>query len=112
MIDPKSKLAKLIRRMKRLKTRPLVSIEFFKKWKQVRLDLYKTPEYQSFLVEVRTRAMFFCERRCGKKGRHVHHKVRVYDNPDLVVSASNGEFLCIACHNKEHRDENKKRKAA
>jgi 5-methylcytosine-specific restriction endonuclease McrA len=104
-LDPKSKLAKLIRRMKRLKKRKMLSSEFFKKWKEVRLALYKTPEYQNFLFEVRTRAMFLCQRGCGKKGRHVHHKVRVYDNPDLVVDIDNGEFLCIACHTKEHKSE-------
>jgi len=44
-----------------------------------------------------------CERVCGKKGRHVHHKVRVYDDPTLAVEPDNGEFLCVACHRKEHK---------
>jgi len=44
-----------------------------------------------------------CVRGCGKKGRHVHHKIRVYDDPDLSLDPDNGEFLCIACHRKEHK---------
>lgn len=77
--------------------------EFLKKWSKLRNLLYKTPEYQNFLREVRIRANYMCVRMCGKKGRHVHHKVRVYDNPDLSVDPDNGEFLCISCHRKEHK---------
>jgi 5-methylcytosine-specific restriction endonuclease McrA len=111
-LDPKAKISKIIRRLKRLKKKPMASVEFFKKWKEARNELYKTPEYQNFLREVRIRAMYLCQRGCGKKGRHVHHKIRVYDNPDLVVDPKNGEFLCVACHNKEHKNEATKRKVA
>jgi len=55
------------------------------------------------MIEVRTRAMFRCQT-CSKPGRHVHHKIRVYDNPDLVVDPNNGAYLCVACHRKEHAE--------
>lgn len=91
--------------MKRLKTGYVPRKEFLQKWGRLRELLYKTPEYQSFLREVRIRALYECERGCGKKGRHVHHKIRVYDDPDKSVDPQNGEFLCIGCHRKEHKKE-------
>lgn len=77
------------------------------KWGKLRKELYKTAAYQNFLLEVRTRCMFRCQK-CNKPGRHVHHKVRVYDNPDLVVDPANGVYLCVACHRDEHKHEDKK----
>ena len=101
-LDPRSDIAKLIRRLKRLKSTS--TNDFYRKWSKLRKELYKTAAYQSFLLEVRTRAMFRCQT-CSKPGRHVHHKIRVYDNPDLVVDPNNGAYLCVACHRKEHASE-------
>ena len=92
--------------MKRLKSTFIPREEFLKKWSKLRQLLYKTPQYKAFLLEVRTRAGYKCQRdRCMKSGRHVHHKVRVYDNPDMCLDPANGEFLCVACHRKEHAKE-------
>jgi hypothetical protein len=101
--DPKSQAARILRRLKRLKKSFVPRKEFLKKWAALRNALYKTAEYQCFLHEVRIRASYMCVRGCGKKGRHVHHKIRVYDDPDLSLDPDNGEFLCIACHRKEHK---------
>jgi 5-methylcytosine-specific restriction endonuclease McrA len=54
------------------------------------------------MIEVRARACGKCER-CGKGGREVHHRIRVYDDPSLALDPDNGELLCIKCHKKEHR---------
>jgi 5-methylcytosine-specific restriction endonuclease McrA len=101
-VDPRSEVGKIIRRMKRLKGSACK--DFFVKWGKLRKELYKTAAYQNFLLEVRTRCMFRCQK-CNKPGRHVHHKVRVYDNPELVVDPSNGVYLCVACHRAEHKHE-------
>jgi 5-methylcytosine-specific restriction endonuclease McrA len=101
-VDPRSEVGKIIRRMKRLKGSSCK--DFFVKWGKLRKELYKTAAYQNFLLEVRTRCMFRCQN-CNKPGRHVHHKVRVYDNPELVVDPANGVYLCVACHRAEHKHE-------
>jgi len=101
-IDPRSDVGKIVRRMKRLKGSSCK--DFYRKWGKLRRELYKTAAYKNFLLEVRTRAMFRCQQ-CSKPGRHVHHKVRVYDDPDRVIDVANGEYLCVACHRKEHAHE-------
>jgi 5-methylcytosine-specific restriction endonuclease McrA len=103
-VDPKSEVGKIIRRLKRLKDG--YHKDFYRKWAKLRKELYKTGAYQIFLREVRIRAMYRCQR-CPKPGRHVHHIIRVYDNPDLVVDPNNAMYLCVACHRKEHAAEKK-----
>lgn len=105
--DISEDVEKIVERMLRLKKASHPLKEFLKKWGALRRELYKTGDYQCFLREVRTRAMYLCERGCGKKGRHVHHKIRVYDDPSKCVDCANAEFLCIGCHRKEHRKEEK-----
>jgi 5-methylcytosine-specific restriction endonuclease McrA len=46
--------------------------------------------------------------RCDKKGREVHHKIRVYDDPSRALDVNNGELLCKRCHNLHHKKEKKK----
>jgi 5-methylcytosine-specific restriction endonuclease McrA len=102
LVDPKSDAGRIIKRLKRLKNS--YCKDFYRKWSNLRKELYKTGAYQLFLREVRIRAMYRCQR-CPKPGRHVHHKVRVYDDPDRALDVSNGEYLCVACHRKEHAEE-------
>jgi len=79
--------------------------DFFGIWNILRDQLYRTPEYQSFLKEVRMRSAYLCTgNRCSRKGRHVHHIVRVYEDPSKAVDISNGTFLCVSCHRKEHKN--------
>lgn len=104
MIDPKSAVGKIIRRMNRLKKGFVPRTEFLRKWNKLRKELYETTEYKLFLVEVRTRANFNCQTDgCRGKGREVHHIIRVYDDPSLCVDPSNGMFLCLKCHRKQHK---------
>jgi hypothetical protein len=104
-VDPKSEVGRIIRRLKRLKAG--YTKDFYRKWSALRKELYKTGTYQLFLREVRIRAMYRCQK-CAKPGRHVHHIERVYDNPDRVVDVTNGMYLCVACHRKEHAKEAQK----
>jgi len=90
----------------RIKKKWMPPVEFFKKWNKYRKLLYETAEYQAFLFEVRARACGLCER-CGKTGREVHHRIRVYDDPSLSLSVDNGELLCKRCHNLHHKKEKK-----
>jgi 5-methylcytosine-specific restriction endonuclease McrA len=77
--------------------------EFFAKWGRLRKRLYLTKEYNLFLSEVRFRASGMCQGiRCSRKGRHVHHVVRVYDDPSLALDPNNGMFLCVKCHKAIH----------
>ena len=110
MIDPKSTVGKIIRRMNRLKTRFQPRKEFLQKWNKLRQELYETAEYKMFLVEVRTRASFRCQiDGCSKPGREVHHVIRVYDDPSKCIDPENGMFLCLACHRKQHKKEKERR---
>ena len=110
-LDPKSTIARLTRKLLRLKKSYIECEEFFKKWNKLRNLLYETPEYRDFLREVRERAGYRCER-CPSTGRgEVHHKIRVYDDPDLAIDNDNGEYLCKTCHNKEHGKTNGSRRA-
>ena len=106
MISEKTTVGKIVRRMKCLKTRFAPRTEFLRKWNKLRRELYETTEYKLFLVEVRTRAGFMCQTDgCRKRGREVHHVIRVYDDPDLCIDPANGKFLCLACHRKQHKKE-------
>lgn len=55
-----------------------------------------------------------CER-CGKPGYIVHHKKHITPNnindSNITFNWDNLEYLCLDCHNKEHRF-NKEKKAA
>jgi 5-methylcytosine-specific restriction endonuclease McrA len=93
--------------LSRLKSKWHPPEEFFKKWNKYRKLLYETAEYQTLLAEVRARACGMCER-CQKRGREVHHKVRVYDDPSLALDPNNCEFLCRPCHTKHHKKDKKK----
>jgi 5-methylcytosine-specific restriction endonuclease McrA len=92
---------KLIRALVNLKKKWIGLEEFFKKWNKIRKLLYETAEYRAFLLEVRTRANGECHL-CGKRGREVHHIVRVYDDPTKCLDVDNGMLLCIRCHKKQH----------
>lgn len=52
-----------------------------------------------------------CER-CGEPGYIVHHKKYLtpnnINNPDVALNHDNLEYLCLACHNKEHNFDKKK----
>lgn len=101
-LDPKSDIARIIRKLQRLKKAAFKErIEFYKKWNKLREMLYNTVEYKDFLREIRERAGYRCEK-CASPGRQVHHKIRVYDNPTLCIDRSNGIYLCTKCHHKEH----------
>lgn len=77
--------------------------KFFQKWNRIRRSLYLTTEYRNFLLEVRTRADGMCQgKKCFKKGRHVHHVVRVYDDPSRTLDCSNAVYLCVKCHHRIH----------
>ena len=109
-MEPKSSLdgqscATILRRMVNLKKKWRDRADFFKFYSKLREMLYLTPEYKNFLAEVRAKSVGMCVRSaCSKRGRHVHHKVRVYADPLQAVDVSNGEYLCVGCHKKEHAD--------
>lgn len=69
-----------------------------KEWKHTRLAYYK------FKIGI-------CER-CGRPGRIVHHKEHItpenIDNPKITLSFKNLELLCDDCHNKEHKEKEKR----
>lgn len=44
-----------------------------------------------------------CRNLCGNHGEEIHHRVPVYERPDLAFSEQNITFLCDACHTEEHR---------
>lgn len=93
-----------IKRLVKLKSMWIESDKFFELWGKVRHDLYKTPEYKMFLIEVRSRSNYKCTGHCCiKKGRHVHHIIHVYQDPTKAIDPDNGTFLCVACHRKEHK---------
>jgi hypothetical protein len=102
--------SRLIRKLIRLKKSG--APDFFKKWGELRYRLSLTHEYVSFKSAVKSRANYSCEK-CGRPGRHVHHIITVYENPNLVLDDNNGMFLCVRCHRKEHKTSNahKSRKA-
>jgi len=76
---------------------------------------FNAPFYKSTKWK-KCRASFIKERqgidggmcmRCRKApGYIVHHKIYLtpenIDNPDISLSHSNLEYLCLNCHNKEH----------
>lgn len=107
---PKKKVLKvgsILRALSRLKKSWQPPEEFFRKWNRYRKMLYETAEYKTFLLEVRARAGGLCEE-CGKPGREVHHKIRVYDDPSLALVVDNGQLLCKKCHNLQHRKDKKR----
>ncbi len=63
-----------------------------KPWKQTRDAYFKS-------------VFGICER-CGNAGDIVHHKQHIMpeniNDPNVTLSRSNLEVLCMDCHNKEH----------
>ena len=92
----------LIRALGRMKKNFISPVEFFSRWNKYRRMLYDTPEYKFFMTEVKDTADRKCEL-CGRAGREVHHKVRVYDDPSLTLCVDNGIYLCVRCHKKQHK---------
>lgn len=79
--------------------------EWYKKWNKTRSALFDTPEYQIFRAEVILRAGGLCQEYCGRRGKEVHHVIRVVDNPNKALDPNNGVFLCRKCHKEIHHDE-------
>lgn len=95
----------IIKRMVRLKQMRHSREEFFELWGKLRHLLYLTPEYKTWLVEVRNKTGHKCAREnCTKRGRDCHHIIRVYSDPTKALDIDNGEYLCYTHHKKEHAD--------
>lgn len=83
-------------------------IKFLKTWTQLRRILNLTSEYAHWRWLVRERAGGACER-CAEPGNHAHHIEPLAYNPDRAVDPTNGEYLCVRCHRKHHREESRQR---
>ena len=64
-----------------------------REWRHLRLKALERDHYECQV----------CQRR-GKysKARNVHHLKEVKDRPDLALTLTNLECVCIACHNDIH----------
>lgn len=95
--------AVILKRLVNAKKLYLGRTAFFEIWGKLRTMLYDTPEYKAFLCEVRGRCSHRCTK-CDRRGRHVHHIIRVYDDPLKALDPDNATFLCVPCHKKEHKN--------
>ncbi len=66
---------------------------------------YKSMAWKKCSKSYMNSKCYICER-CGKEGVICHHKIYItVDNisdPNITLSYSNLECLCLDCHNKEH----------
>lgn len=83
---------------------------FLRTWTWLRRLLNLTDEYARWRWHVRERAGGACER-CAEQGNHAHHRVQVVYDPDRAVDPTNGEYLCVGCHKKHHKQEAAARRA-
>lgn len=86
----------------------ITRITFLKTWTRLRRLLNLTPEYAYWRWYVRDRAGGACER-CAEPGQHAHHRIPLAYDPDLALDPANGEYLCVRCHRKHHREESRAR---
>lgn len=81
----------------------MVKFYQWKPWRELRLVALERDNHECQV----------CKRK-GKysKGRNVHHLIEVKERPDLALTLSNLETVCIQCHNIIHdkRLKNDKRK--
>lgn len=103
---------KVIEEMLALKARRFRGLvdrrEFLLQWHELRIDLEATQAYEEFRQAVIARSGGRCERivkgeRCKRKGKHVHHKKQMSYHPELALTVSNGEHVCVQCHQASHK---------
>lgn len=76
-------------------------VTFLRRWEKLRIALFLTDDYQRMRQIVIARDKM-CTR-CGGQPHHVHHKIRVVDEPHRAVDPANGQALCVKCHSTHHR---------
>jgi 5-methylcytosine-specific restriction endonuclease McrA len=69
-------------------------------------NYYKHKRHKEWREKVLRQAKYKCQK-CAKYGKstaatHAHHIKSREEFPELQYVVSNGEALCLACHNREH----------
>lgn len=69
-------------------------------------NYYSQAKHRAWREKVLRSAGYLCQE-CAKYGKrvpatHAHHIKHREDYPELQYVVSNGEALCLACHNKMH----------
>ena len=74
--------------------------------KDFAIEFYNSAAWQHCRAAYIEHVHGLCER-CHKPDFIVHHKVYLtpenIDNPDITLNFDNLEYLCLECHNGEHR---------
>ncbi|WP_431030043.1 HNH endonuclease [Lysinibacillus sp. LZ02] len=71
------------------------------------IRFYQWCEWRKLRKKALERDRYECQQ-CKHNGRYskaenVHHLKEVKDYPELAMTLSNLESVCITCHNKEHK---------
>lgn len=70
------------------------------------VKFYQWSEWRKLRQQALKRDNYECQtcKRDGKyaKAQNVHHLKEVKQHPELALTLSNLECICITCHNKEH----------
>lgn len=76
------------------------------------MDFYRTTKWLNKRKKILRRDKYTCQE-CWKYGKmtpavYVHHIQHLEDRPDLALTDSNLESVCLACHNKLHPEKGTK----
>ncbi len=63
----------------------------------------RSKEGRAWAQEVKRRAGYKCQKCAATKRLCAHHITDYWQAPELRGDLTNGECLCLSCHNKEHR---------
>jgi 5-methylcytosine-specific restriction endonuclease McrA len=70
------------------------------------------PLYQDLAYKIMKPIIKSMKSRCEKCGTTnnltIHHKIKLKDNPELLIDKDNLIVLCRSCHNKIHKEEDRK----
>jgi len=102
--EPKAlSLPAVIERLNNIKAKNYSKVEsFYRLWSEARRAVYKTHEWKTFRKQVLHRSKGVCEGCKSEKATEIHHIVRVYDDPSLVVTLKNVRHVCKTCHELVH----------
>jgi hypothetical protein len=70
-------------------------------------DERRTPEYENWKERVKKRDRSTCVLCGSREWIQVHHIERWIDNEETRLKEDNGVCLCIICHQKNHRPDNR-----
>lgn len=75
---------------------------FLRQWKQLRLALFMTGDYQRLRERITNRCNGICEICFVNAMAHVHHIEPVAFNPKRALLDDNCKAVCRKCHRAEH----------